>query len=253
MSKLMPSKKVVVVLPAYNAAKTLEKTLFAIPKDWVDDIILVDDASKDETAAVSRRLGLKTFVHKKNLGYGGNQKTCYREALKLGADIAIMVHPDFQYDPSFIPEMIKPIVRGECDAVFGSRMYLKRNALLGGMPYWKFIANIFLTWLENLVLGIDLTEYHSGFRAYGRKVLALPLNLNSDDFVFDTEIIVQMKLAGMKIKEIPITTRYFAEASMIGLRRSVKYGLGILNVLRKYILYRLGARNYGQFSLSKRD
>jgi len=249
----MPSKKVVVVLPAYNAAKTLEKTLFAIPKDWVDDIILVDDASKDETAAVSRRLGLKTFVHKKNLGYGGNQKTCYREALKLGADIAIMVHPDFQYDPSFIPEMIKPIVRGECDAVFGSRMYLKRNALLGGMPYWKFIANIFLTWLENLVLGIDLTEYHSGFRAYGRKVLALPLNLNSDDFVFDTEIIVQMKLAGMKIKEIPITTRYFAEASMIGLRRSVKYGLGILNVLRKYILYRLGARNYGQFSLSKRD
>ena len=250
---MAPDKKIVVVLPAYNAAKTLEKTLFAIPKDWVDDIILVDDASKDETAAVSRRLGLKTFVHKKNLGYGGNQKTCYREALKLGADIAIMVHPDFQYDPSFIPEMIKPIVRGECDAVFGSRMYLKRNALLGGMPYWKFIANIFLTWLENLVLGIDLTEYHSGFRAYGRKVLALPLNLNSDDFVFDTEIIVQMKLAGMKIKEIPITTRYFAEASMIGLRRSVKYGLGILNVLRKYILYRLGARNYGQFSLSKRD
>src|SRR3989344_7325599 len=153
MSKLMPSKKVVVVLPAYNAAKTLEKTLFAIPKDWVDDIILVDDASKDETAAVSRRLGLKTFVHKKNLGYGGNQKTCYREALKLGADIAVMVHPDFQYDPSFIPEMIKPIANGECDAVFGSRMKIYQNALRGGMPYWKFVANIFLTKIENLVLG----------------------------------------------------------------------------------------------------
>lgn len=249
MSKKIPGKKIIVVLPAYNAAKTLKKTLFAIPKDWADEIILVDDASRDDTVAVAKRLGLKIFVHKKNLGYGGNQKTCYQEVLKLGADIAVMVHPDFQYDPSFIPEMIQPIARGECDAVFGSRMYIKRNALLGGMPYWKFIANIFLTWLENLVLGMDLTEYHSGFRAYSKKALELPLELNSNDFVFDTEIIVQMKTAGMEIKEIPITTRYFAEASMIGFWRSVKYGLGILNVLRKYILYSAGLKNYEQFKV----
>src|SRR3989344_8384589 len=152
MSLKIPDKKIVAVLPAYNAAKTLEKTLFAIPKDWVDEVILVDDASRDDTGAAAKKLGLKTFIHKENLGYGGNQKTCYREALKLGADIAVMVHPDYQYDPSFIPEMIQPIVRGECDAVFGSRMYVRRNALLGGMPYWKFMANIFLTQLENLVL-----------------------------------------------------------------------------------------------------
>ena len=202
---------------------------------------------------VSKKLGLKTFVHSKNLGYGGNQKTCYHEAMKLGADVAVMVHPDFQYDPSFIPEMIQPIVRGECEAVFGSRMYIKRNALLGGMPYWKFLANIFLTWLENLVLGMNLTEYHSGFRAYSKKVLQLPLELNSNDFVFDTEIIVQMKIAGMKIKEIPITTRYFSEASMIGFWRSLKYGIGILNVLKKFIFHKLRLKNYEQFnSISRR-
>ncbi len=250
MSSKIPDKKIVVVLPAYNAARTLEKTLFAIPKDWVDEVILVDDASKDDTSAVSKNLGLKTFIHKKNLGYGGNQKTCYREALKLGADIVVMVHPDYQYDPSFIPDMIKPIVSGECDAVFGSRMSVKRNAILGGMPYWKFIANIFLTWLENLILGMNLTEYHSGFRAYSKKVLELPLDLNSDDFVFDTEIIVQMKVAGMKINEIPITTRYFAEASMIGFWRSVQYGLNILSVLGRYLLNKSGIRRYGQFSLT---
>lgn len=245
---MINGKKVIVVLPAYNAAKTLEKTVFAIPKDWVDDVILVDDASRDNTVAVSRKLGLKTFVHSKNLGYGGNQKTCYREALRLGADIIVMVHPDFQYDPSFIPEMIKPIARGECDAVFGSRMSIKRNALLGGMPYWKFLANIFLTWLENLVLGMNLTEYHSGFRAYSRKVLELPLNLNSDGFVFDTEIIVQMRIAGMKIKEIPITTRYFVEASMIGFGRSVQYGFNILSVMLRYLFSRFGIKHYAQFS-----
>lgn len=249
MSKMVPNKRIIVVLPAYNAAKTLEKTLFAIPKDWVDEVILVDDASQDDTVAVAKKLGLKTFVHDKNLGYGGNQKTCYREALRLGADIAVMVHPDFQYDPSFVPEMINPIVSGACDAVFGSRMYVKRNALLGGMPYWKFAANIFLTWLENLILGINLTEYHSGFRAYSKKVMKLPLELNSNDFVFDTEIIVQMKLAGMKIKEIPITTRYFAEASMIGLSRSLKYGFGILNALRKYLLHQSGFKIYEQFKI----
>ncbi len=246
---MLNNKKVVVVLPAYNAAKTLEKTLFAIPKDWVDDIILVDDASKDNTVEVAKKLGLKTFVHKKNLGYGGNQKTCYREALRLGADIAVMVHPDYQYDPSFIPEMIKLIANGECDAVFGSRMYIRRNALFGGMPYWKFIANIFLTKLENFILQMDLTEYHSGFRAYGKKVMRLPLELNSDDFVFDTEIIAQMKVAGMKIREIPITTRYFAEASMIGFLRSVKYGLGIIRVMAQYLLQKMKIKTYAKFQV----
>lgn len=246
---MVGNKKVIIVLPAYNAAKTLEKTIFAIPKDWVDDIILVDDASRDNTVEVARRLGLKTFVHEKNLGYGGNQKTCYQEALKLGADIAVMVHPDFQYDPSFIPEMIKPVAEGKCDAVFGSRMKIKNNALLGGMPYWKFIANIFLTKLENLVLGMNLTEYHSGFRTYSKRVLQLPLDLNSNDFVFDTEIIAQMKVASMKIKEIPITTRYFAEASMIGFWRSVKYGFGIIKVMAQYLLYKMKIKNYAKFQI----
>ncbi len=248
MSKKIPNKKIIVVLPAYNAAKTLQKTFIDIPKDWVDEVILVDDASQDSTVVLARSLGLRTFVHPKNRGYGGNQKTCYQEALELGADIAVMVHPDFQYDPSYIPQMIEPIAKGECDAVFGSRMMISKNALKGGMPYWKFIANIFLTKLENFILRMRLTEYHSGFRAYSRKVLQLPLNLNSDDFVFDTEIIVQMKIAGMNIKEIPISTRYFPGASMIGFIRSIEYGLAILNVLRKYIFYRLRFRNYEQFN-----
>lgn len=247
---MVNDKKVIVVLPAYNAAKTLKTTLDAIPKNIVDDIILVDDASRDDTVEVSKKLGLKTFVHLKNLGYGGNQKTCYREALKLGADIAVMVHPDFQYDPVFIPEMLSPIANGECDAVFGSRMRIRQNALNGGMPYWKFLANIFLTKLENFILGNDLSEYHSGFRAYNKKIMQLPLDLNSDDFVFDTEIIVQIKIAGLKIKEIPITTKYFPEASQIGFKRSVEYGFAILNVLKKYLFFKYKIKKYKQFDLS---
>ncbi|MBM2817786.1 MAG: arnC 8 [Parcubacteria group bacterium] len=166
MSKHFPDIKIVVVMPAYNAEKTLERTLKTIPKDWIDDILVVDDASSDNTVATAKKLGLKIFVHGKNLGYGGNQKTCYREALKLGADIAVMVHPDFQYDPSFIPEMIEQLSVNGCDAVFGSRMLIKRNALAGGMPYWKFIANVILTKLENSILRLNLSEYHSGFRNY---------------------------------------------------------------------------------------
>ena len=243
-------KKIIAVLPAYNAAKTLKMTFDAIPRDIVDDVVLVDDASRDNTVEVARSLGIKTFVHPKNRGYGGNQKTCYQEALKLGADIVVMVHPDFQYDPKFIPELVRPIADGEVDAVFGSRMLVRQNALKGGMPYWKFIANIFLTQLENMVLGLHLTEYHSGFRAYSRQVIEfLPLELNSDDFVFDTEIIVQMKIANMRIKEIPISTRYFPEASMIGLWRSTQYGIGILNVLRKYIFYKFGFADYDQLHI----
>jgi len=246
---MVNNKKIVVVLPAYNAAKTLKITLEAIPPNIVDDIILVDDASKDNTVEIAKNLGLKVFVHSKNLGYGGNQKTCYKEALKLGADIAVMVHPDFQYDPVFIPDMIRPIANGECDAVFGSRMKIRQNALKGGMPYWKFVANIFLTKLENFILGNNLTEYHSGFRAYNKKVMQLPLESNSDDFVFDTEIIVQMKIVGLKIKEIPISTKYFPEASQINFKRSVEYGLAILNVLRKYLFFRYKVASYKQFEI----
>ena len=242
-------KKVIVVLPAYNAAKTLKMTLDAIPKGIADEVILVDDASKDDTVETAKKLGLRVFTHSKNLGYGGNQKTCYQEALKLGADIAVMVHPDFQYDPVFIPQLIQPLVNGECDAVFGSRMKIPSNALKGGMPYWKFVANIFLTKLENFILGNNLTEYHSGFRAYGKKVMQLPLQFNSDDFVFDTEIIVQMKIAKMKIKEIPISTKYFPEASQISFKRSVEYGLAILSVLGKYILFKSGIKKYKQFEV----
>ena len=245
---MINNKKVVVVLPAYNAAKTLKITIDAIPKNFVDDIILVDDASKDNTVEVAKQLGLKVFVHPKNRGYGGNQKTCYKEALKLGADIAIMVHPDFQYDPVYIPQMLEPRVNGGADAVIGSRMVFPKNALAGGMPYWKFAANIFLTKLENFVLGYRLSEYHSGFRAYNRKVMQLPLELDSDDFVFDTEIIVQMRLADLKIKEIPIKTKYFPEASQISFRRSVKYGFAILGVLLRYLLFKLDLKKYDQFS-----
>lgn len=248
---MINNKKVIVVLPAYNAVKTLKITLDAIPKNTVDDVILVDDASSDGTVEEARRLGLKVFVHPKNLGYGGNQKTCYEEALKLGVDIAVMVHPDFQYDPVFIPEMIAPIANNECDAVFGSRMKIRQNALKGGMPYWKFISNIFLTKIENFILGNDLTEYHSGFRAYSSNVMKLPLGLNSDNFVFDTEIIVQMKMVNMKIKEIPISTKYFKEASQINFRRSVQYGLSILNVMRKYIFHKYKIKSYKQFEISK--
>jgi glycosyltransferase involved in cell wall biosynthesis len=248
---MLNNKKIIIVLPAYNAAKTLKVTFDAIPKNLVDDIILVDDASKDNTAEVANKLGLKVFVHPKNLGYGGNQKTCYEEALKLGADIAVMVHPDFQYDPVFIPEMVAPIARGECDAVFGSRMKILRNALKGGMPYWKFLSNIFLTKLENFVLRNDLTEYHSGFRAYSKKVMQLPLDSNSNDFVFDTEIIVQMKIAGLQIKEIPISTKYFPEASQINFKRSVRYGLAILNILRKFLFFKYNLATYKQFIINQ--
>ena len=247
-------KKIIAVLPAYNAERTLKKTFDDIPKDWVDEIILVDDASRDLTVQVARELGIRTFVHAKNLGYGGNQKTCYREAIKLGADVAVMIHPDHQYDPKAIPGLIEPIVRGEADAVFGSRMIVRAHALRGGMPRWKFYANIILTKIENIVLGLELTEYHSGFRAYSRRMLeSAPLERNSDNFVFDTEIIVQMKLAGFRIKEIPIETRYFSEASMIGFSKSIQYGVSIVLVLAKYIVERTGVYRYPQFAVTKSD
>ncbi|OGX18468.1 MAG: hypothetical protein A3K83_05615, partial [Omnitrophica WOR_2 bacterium RBG_13_44_8b] len=226
--------KVVAVLPAYNAAKTLKQTVEDIPKDAVNDIILVDDASRDATVKIARGLGLKVFVHHKNLGYGANQKTCFTKALESGADIVVMVHPDYQYDPKAIPQMLEPIKKGKADAVFGSRM-MKGGALEGGMPAWKHNANILLTALENVTFGTYLTEYHSGFRAYSAKVLkSINFRLNSNGFIFDTQIIAQILLHDFKIEEVPIRTRYFDEASTVKFWPGVIYGLGILKTLLKY-------------------
>src|SRR5436189_5776973 len=232
-------KKVIAVLPAYNAEKTLEATWDDIPKDWVDEILLVDDCSRDRTVEISRRLGITTVEHQKNRGYGGNQKTCYRTAMdQMGADIMVMVHPDHQYDPKIIPELVKPLLGGDCDAVFGSRM-LGGRPIEGGMPKWKYWANLFLTMVENATFYVFLSEYHSGFRAYSRRYLeSINFEANSDDFVFDTEIIAQGVATGMRIREVPIATRYFDEASQIGFWRSVRYGLAILKTMVFYKLHK---------------
>ncbi len=241
------SKKVIVVMPAYNAAKTLEKTLNDIPRDSIDGIILSDDASQDDTVEIARRLGLNVLVHKVNKGYGANQKTCYKEALKLGSDIMVMVHPDHQYDPTVIPQLIEPLLDDECDAVFGSRM-LGGRPLEGGMPKWKYLANIFLTAVENATFYMYLTEYHSGLRAYSRKYLeTVKFELNSDDFVFDSEIIAQGVIHNMRIREIPIQTRYFPDASQIGLGRSLIYGMAILKTLIKFKLHKKGILRFKMF------
>ena len=240
-------KKVVVVMPAYNAERTLERTLDDIPREWVDDIILVDDASRDGTVALARKLGLRVFVHEANRGYGGNQKTCYTEAMKLGADIMVMVHPDHQYDPTVIPQLVTPLLEETCDAVFGSRM-LGGHPLEGGMPKWKYLANVYLTAFENATFYMYLTEYHSGLRAYTRRYLeTVNFMANSDDFVFDTEIIAQGVIHGMRIREIPIETRYFKEASQVGFWRSSVYGLSILKTLVKYKLHKKGLARFRIF------
>ena len=237
------TQKICVIMPAYNAEKTLERTYHDLPLDWVDDLILVDDASRDRTVEIARALGLHTVVHPRNRGYGGNQKTCYREALARGADIVVMVHPDHQYDPRYIPELVLPLLRGDCDAVFGSRM-LGGRPIEGGMPKWKYFANLFLTAVANATFYVFLSEYHSGLRAYGRRYLeSVALEANSDDFVFDTEIIAQGVWKGMRIREIPIATRYFDEASQIGFWRSVRYGLSILGVLTIFKLHKKGIRH----------
>lgn len=242
------AKKVIVVMPAYNAVKTLEQTLDDIPRDWVDEIILVDDRSRDDTVDLAKKLGLRVFVHDKNMGYGGNQKTCYTEALKLGGEIMIMVHPDHQYDPRVIPQLVMPLLYDECDAVFGSRM-LGGRPLEGGMPKWKYLANIFLTALENATFYMYLTEYHSGLRAYSRRYLeTVNFMKNSDNFVFDSEIIAQGVLRRMRIREIPIETRYFPAASQIGLGRSVIYGLSILKTLVKFKLHKKGLVKFEMFN-----
>lgn len=229
-------KKIIVVMPAYNAERTLERTLADVPRDWADEVILVDDSSRDGTVALARRLGLTVIVHKRNRGYGGNQKTCYAEALAHGADVAVMVHPDHQYDPRVLPQLVEPILRGECEAVFGSRM-LGGRPLEGGMPKWKYYANVFLTACANAVFLHYFTEIHSGLRAYSRQYLeTVNLKANSDNFIFDTQIIAQGVHRKMRFREIPIETRYFDEASQINFRRSVGYGFSILWVLAKFKL-----------------
>lgn len=229
------SPQVVVVMPAYNAAQTLEKTFHDIPKGVVDQVILVDDASHDETARVARRLGIKTFVHHNNLGYGGNQKTCYWEALKTGADVVVMIHPDYQYDATLTEELVQPILKGRFDIMLGSRIRSREEVLKGGMPGWKYVGNRFLTMLENVVLGLNLSEYHTGFRAYHRRVLeTIPFQRFSNDFVFDQEILVSAAGWGFKIGEVPVPVRYSPEASSINFARSVRYGLSTLATLSRY-------------------
>ncbi len=251
----MTDPRVIVVMPAYNAARTLEKTYGDLPKEQVYEVILVDDVSSDETVEVAGKLGLKCLVHVQNRGYGGNQKTCYLEALRDGADIVVMLHPDNQYDATRVPAMIAPIAEGEADMVLGSRLLGGAQATLqGGMPIWKFVSNRFLTTMENLTFGTHLSEMHTGYRAYSRRLLeTIPFLLNSDDFVFDSEVIAQAVAFGFRIVEVPVPTRYFPEASSVNFRRSVIYGLSTLNVARRFLFHKLGLRRYPLFRKHLRD
>ena len=238
---MINNKKVVVIMPAYNAEKTLEKTYNEIYKNFVDEVILVDDFSLDKTKEVAKKLDITTIVHEKNVGYGGNQKTCYRAALKAGADIVIMLHPDYQYTPKLIPAMASMIAFEEYDAVIASRM-LGNSALKGGMPLYKFISNKFLTAFQNFFIGEKLSEYHTGFRAFSKDLLEkLPLEDCSDDFIFDNEMLALILYNGYKIGEISCPTKYFKEASSINFLRSCKYGIEVLGVSLKYRLAKAGA------------
>jgi glycosyltransferase involved in cell wall biosynthesis len=239
--------KVVVVMPAYNAGRTLRLTYEELPKETVNLVILVDDGSTDATLDVARQLGLEIFVHNRNYGYGANQKTCYAEALRAGADVIVMVHPDYQYDPTLVPKIIAPIVDGRADVVLGSRL-AEGSAVAQGMPWWKFLANRFLTGLENRVFGLSLSEFHTGYRAFRREVLeTVNFGANSDGFVFDQEIIGQVVAAGFRIAEIPVPTRYFPEASSANFIASSIYGLRILSTLFWYTLHRRGLRRSRRF------
>ena len=242
------NKKVVVVMPAYNAAKTLERTVREIPMDLVDEIVVTDDASDDDTVVEAKRLGLRTLVHPQNRGYGGNQKTCYQEALRLGADVVVMLHPDYQYTPKLIPAIVGLLTDGPYDAVLGSRI-LGGGALRGGMPRYKYVANRFLTATQNLLSGAKLSEYHTGYRAFTRTVLEeLPLLENSNDFVFDNQMLAQILKCGFQIGEISCPTAYFEEASSINFSRSVTYGLGVLGTSFQLFLHRKGIVSYDIFA-----
>jgi len=248
---MINGKRIAVVMPAYNAEKTLEKTVCELP-ETVDITILVDDSSSDDTAALAERLGVRTFVHDRNYGYGRNQQTCYREALAAGADIVVMVHPDYQYTPLLVTAMASMIAYGVYDVVLASRI-LGGGALKGGMPLYKYIANRFLTAFQNLFLGIKLSEYHTGFRVFSRQVLErLPLLANSDDFVFDNQVIAQAVVFDFRIGEISCPTKYFKEASSISLRRSIRYGLGVLATTARFALHKTKIKNSRLFQVGGR-
>ena len=245
---MINGKKVCVVMPAYNAEKTLQKTYDEIPKDIVDEIILTDDASKDKTVDVAKKLGIRTLIHDKNKGYGGNQKTCYQEALKLNADIIVMLHPDYQYTPKLITPMSSMIAEGVFDAVIGSRI-LGNKAIMGGMPIYKYISNRFLTMTENVIINQKLSEYHTGFRAFSRKILeTIPLMENSDDFVFDNQMLCQTLYFGFNVGEISCPALYFADASSINFSRSVTYGIGVIKTALKYVLAKRGIGHFKIFN-----
>ena len=248
---MLHGKKIVVVMPAYNAARTLELTYREIPKDIVDEVILVDDASRDDTAQQAVELGIHTIIHPRNRGYGGNQKTCYEAALAKGADVVVMLHPDYQYSPRLITAMASMVVSGHYDLILGSRI-LGGQALEGGMPLYKYVANRFLTFVENLALGAKVSEYHTGYRAFSRTLLEkLPLDANSDDFVFDNQMLAQAVYFGFRIGEVSCPTKYFQDASSINFTRSVKYGFGVLGTSAKYILHKAGLVQSALFQIKK--
>ncbi len=244
---------VAVVMPAFNAGRTLRLTYEELPRDLVDVVILVDDGSSDETLKIAKDLDLEIFVHDRNYGYGANQKTCYREALRTDAQVVVMVHPDYQYDSSLLPTLVEPIVRGEADVVLGSRT-LGRSPVAQGMPWWKYVSNRVLTRAENVVFGLHLSEYHTGYRAYRREVLeTVNFEMNSDKFVFDQEIIAQLTHERFRIGEVPVPTRYFPEASSASFGASLRYGIEILWLLLRVLLHRSGCVRQKQFqSLSRR-
>jgi glycosyltransferase involved in cell wall biosynthesis len=252
---MLNGNRITVVLPAYNAESTLRRTVEELDRGIVDDLVLVDDASTDATTRVAAALDLTLIKHPKNRGYGGNQKTCYRTALELGADIVVMVHPDYQYSPSLVPSMAAMIAYGEYDFVLGSRV-LAQSAVARGMPRYKYVANRALTAVENLLMRQKFSEYHTGLRAFSRELLtALPLDRNSDDFVFDNQIIAQALAAGARIGEISCPTRYHTEASSIGFRRSVRYGIGVISTAVEYRLHLGGVRRFSYLDVAplKRD
>ncbi len=248
------SQKVIVVMPAYNAELTIEKTFQDIPKGSVDEIILTDDYSSDRTVEIAKKLGITVLCHEVNMGYGANQKTCYNVALERDADIIVMIHPDYQYDSRLIPYVLGFLLSGICDIIIGSRIRTRREALEGGMPLYKYIGNRFLTISENIILGQNLGDFHSGFRAYTREVLeTIPYNENSNDFVFDTEFLAQAVFYGFRVGDVPVPTRYFDEASSISFIKSVRYGVQTLCVMFKYLVQKAGLYKFKIFSLSSAE
>ena len=244
-------RNVVVVMPAYNAASTLEKTYADLPLGAISKVVLVDDGSTDDTVEIARKLGLIVIVHERNQGYGGNQKTCYRTALDLGADVVVMLHPDFQYDSRVVPVMADIIGLGICDIVLGNRMRSRAETLAGGMPVWKYVMNRASTFFENFVLGETLGDFHSGIRAYSRESLEkIPFHLNSDDFAFDQELLIEASHMGLRIGDVPVPVRYFPEASSINFRRSMRYGVDTLRTLTSLLFHNLGLRKDARFEVA---